>query len=320
MLSSSRAPIKVGISACLLGEPVRFNGGHKESRLCSETLARHFEFIPVCPEVAIGLGTPRQPIRLVGDPDHPRAVGSVHAELDVTDALTAYGQQVATELHDICGFVLMQKSPSCGMERVKVYQANGHPIEGGGSGLFAHALMQARPDLPIEEDGRLNDPVLRENFLTRIFAYAEWQRLVASGLTRKALVEFHSRYKYQLLATDPVQYKALGRLVATVGKQPLEAFAPSYFSQLMAALKKTASRGTHTNVLQHLSGYLKRDLGTQDKQELQRLIDQYREGVVPLVVPMTLLKHHFRRHPDRYVATQVYLQPHPEDLSLRNGI
>jgi len=320
MLSSSRAPIKVGISACLLGEPVRFNGGHKESRLCSETLARHFEFVPVCPEVAIGLGTPRQPIRLVGDPDHPRAVGSVHAELDVTDALTAYGQQVATELHDICGFVLMQKSPSCGMERVKVYQANGHPIEGGGSGLFAHALMQARPDLPIEEDGRLNDPVLRENFLTRIFAYAEWQRLVASGLTRKALVEFHSRYKYQLLATDPVQYKALGRLVATVGKQPLEAFAPSYFSQLMAALKKTASRGTHTNVLQHLSGYLKRDLGTQDKQELQRLIDQYREGVVPLVVPMTLLKHHFRRHPDRYVATQVYLQPHPEDLSLRNGI
>lgn len=320
MLSSSRAPIKVGISACLLGEPVRFNGGHKESRLCSETLARHFEFVPVCPEVAIGLGTPRQPIRLVGDPDHPRAVGSVHAELDVTDALTAYGQQVATELHDICGFVLMQKSPSCGMERVKVYQANGHPIEGGGSGLFAHALMQARPDLPIEEDGRLNDPVLRENFLTRIFAYAEWQRLVASGLTRKALVEFHSRYKYQLLATDPVQYKALGRLVATVGKQPLEAFAPSYFSQLMAALKKTASRGTHTNVLQHLSGYLKRDLGTQDKQELQRLIDQYREGVVPLVVPMTLLKHHFRRHPDRYVVTQVYLQPHPEDLSLRNGI
>ena len=320
MLSSSRAPIKVGISACLLGEPVRFNGGHKESRLCSETLARHFEFVPVCPEVAIGLGTPRQPIRLVGDPDHPRAVGSVHAELDVTDALSAYGRQVATELHDICGFVLMQKSPSCGMERVKVYQANGHPIEGGGSGLFAHALMQARPDLPIEEDGRLNDPVLRENFLTRIFAYAEWQRLVASGVTRKALVEFHSRYKYQLMATDPVQYKALGRLVATVGKQPLEAFAPSYFSQMMAALKKTASRGTHTNVLQHLSGYLKRDLGTQDKQELQRLIDQYREGVVPLVVPMTLLKHHFRRHPDRYVATQVYLQPHPEDLSLRNGI
>ncbi len=320
MPHSARPPIKVGISACLLGSPVRFNGGHKESRLCSETLASHFEFVPVCPEVAIGLGTPREPIRLVGEPDSPRAVGSVHAERDVTDALIAYGNRVAAELQDLSGFILMQKSPSCGMERVKVYQANGHPVDGGGSGLFARALMKARPDLPIEEDGRLNDPVLRENFLTRVFAHAEWQRLVAAGLTARALVEFHSRYKYQLMATDPLQYKALGRLVATVGKQPLETFAPAYFSQLMRALKKTASRGTHSNVLQHLSGYLKHDIGQDDKQELQRLISQYRQGIIPLVVPMTLLKHHFRRHPDRYIATQAYLQPHPEDLSLRNGI
>lgn len=320
MTDSLRPTIKIGISSCLLGNPVRFNGGHKESRLCSETLAHHFEFVPVCPEVAIGLGTPREPIRLVGDPDSPRAVGTKHPELDVTEALTAYGKRIASELTDVSGYILMQKSPSCGMERVKVYQANGHPVEGGGSGLFAHALMQARPDLPIEEDGRLNDPVLRENFLTRIFAYAEWQRLLEAGLTRKRLVEFHSRYKYQLMATDPLQYKALGQRVATVGNTPLEAFAPAYFSQLMSALKTTASRGTHSNVLQHLSGYLKRDLEREDKQELQRLIAQYREGIVPLVVPLTLLKHHFRRHPDRYIANQAYMQPHPEDLSLRNGI
>lgn len=320
MTDSLRPTIKIGISSCLLGNPVRFNGGHKESRLCSETLAHHFEFVPVCPEVAIGLGTPREPIRLVGDPDSPRAVGTKHPELDVTEALTAYGKRIASELTDLSGYILMQKSPSCGMERVKVYQANGHPVEGGGSGLFAHALMQARPDLPIEEDGRLNDPVLRENFLTRIFAYAEWQRLLEAGLTRKRLVEFHSRYKYQLMATDPLQYKALGQRVATVGNTPLEAFAPAYFSQLMSALKTTASRGTHSNVLQHLSGYLKRDLEREDKQELQRLIAQYREGIVPLVVPLTLLKHHFRRHPDRYIANQAYMQPHPEDLSLRNGI
>ncbi|MGE6661185.1 YbgA family protein [Pseudomonas sp. NPDC077408] len=320
MPNASRPAIKVGISACLLGSPVRFNGGHKESRLCSETLAKHFQFVAVCPEVAIGLGTPREPIRLIGDPDSPRAVGTVHPELDVSEALTAYGKQIARELGDISGYILMQKSPSCGMERVKVYQANGHPIDGGGSGLFAHALMQARPDLPIEEDGRLNDPVLRENFLTRIFAYAEWQRLLEAGLTRKALVEFHSRHKYQLMATNPLQYKALGQMVATVGNKPLDEFAPVYFSRLMAALKTTASRGTHSNVLQHLSGYLKNDLCGDDKQELQRLISQYREGIVPLVVPMTLLKHHFRRHPDRYVASQVYMQPHPEDLSLRNGI
>jgi uncharacterized protein YbgA (DUF1722 family)/uncharacterized protein YbbK (DUF523 family) len=320
MIHSARPLIKIGISACLLGNPVRFNGGHKESRLCSETLARHFAFVPICPEVAIGLGTPREPIRLVGDPASPRAVGTVHPNRDVSDALTAYGEYIAAEQDDISGYILMQKSPSCGMERVKVYQANNHPIDGGGTGLFARALMEARPDLPVEEDGRLNDPVLRENFLTRIFAYAEWQRLLRLGLTRKALVEYHSRYKYQLMATDPQQYKALGQLVATVGNAPLDEFAPPYFSQLMAALKKTASRGNHSNVLQHLCGYLKRDLEREDKQELQRLITQYREGIVPLVVPLTLLKHHFRRHPDRYVANQAYLQPHPEDLSLRNGI
>ncbi|WP_413043585.1 YbgA family protein [Pseudomonas sp. YJ42] len=320
MLTPSRPVIKIGISACLLGSPVRFNGGHKESRLCSETLARHFEFVPICPEVAIGLGTPREPIRLVGEPTNPRAVGTVHPELDVSDALTAYGERIAAELDDLSGYILMQKSPSCGMERVKVYQANGHPVDGGGSGLFARALMQAWPDLPVEEDGRLNDPVLRENFLSRVFAHAEWQRLRDTGLTRKALVDFHSRYKYQLMATDPLQYKALGRMVATIGKMPLDEFAPTYFRQLMQALKKTASRGNHSNVLQHLSGYLKRDIGSEDKQELQHLITQYREGVVPLVVPLTLLKHHFRRHPDRYVANQAYLQPHPENLSLRNAI
>lgn len=320
MTQPSRPTIKIGISACLLGNPVRFNGGHKESRLCSDTLARHFEFVPICPEVAIGLGTPREPIRLVGDPASPRAVGTVHTERDVSDALTAYGEQIAAERDDLSGYILMQKSPSCGMERVKVYQSNGHPIDGGGTGLFARVLIEARPDLPIEEDGRLNDPVLRENFLTRVFAYAEWQRLLRLGLTRKALVDFHSRYKYQLMATDPQQYKALGQRVATIGNTPLDEFAPPYFSQLMAALKKTASRGNHSNVLQHLSGYLKHDLGREDKQELQHLITQYRDGIVPLVVPLTLLKHHFRRHPDRYVANQAYLQPHPEDLSLRNGI
>ena len=320
MTHSQRPTIKLGISACLLGQPVRFNGGHKQSQLCSEPLARHFEFVPVCPEVAIGLGTPREPIRLVGDAANPRAVGTVRRELDVTEPLIAYGKKIAADLDDICGYILMQKSPSCGMERVKVYQENGNPVKGGGAGLFARALAEARPDLPIEEDGRLNDPVLRENFLTRVFAYAEWQQLLASGLTPKAIVDFHSRFKYQLMATSPAHYKALGQRVATLGSQPLEEFAAAYFSELMVALKKPASRGTHSNVLQHLVGYLKRHLGGDDKQEMQQLISLYRDGIVPLVVPLTLLKHHFRRFPDRYIARQIYLQPHPEDLSLRNGI
>jgi uncharacterized protein YbgA (DUF1722 family)/uncharacterized protein YbbK (DUF523 family) len=317
---SSSHSIRIGISACLLGAPVRFNGGHKQSQLCSEVLARHFEFVAVCPEVAIGMGTPREAIRLVGDPAAPRAQGSRRPELDVTRELDAYGQRIASELTDICGYILMQKSPSCGMQRVKVYQDNGYPAEGGGSGLFAAALMRARPDLPVEEDGRLNDPVLRENFLTRVFAYAEWQRLLAAGITPKALIGYHSRYKYQLMANSPEHYRRLGRLLADLGRQDLPGLAAEYFSELMQGLRVTATRGTHSNVLQHLLGYLKKALSREEKHEMQQLIEQYRSGIVPLVVPLTLIKHHFRRHPDQYVASQAYLQPHPEDLSLRNAI
>lgn len=320
MSNVASKPLKLGISACLLGAQVRYNGGHKESRLCSETLASHFEFVPLCPEAAIGLGIPREPIRLVGDPAAPRAVGTVHPERDHTQALADYGTRMAVELHDICGYILMQKSPSCGMERVKVYRDNGYPAEGGGSGIFAATLARLRPDLPIEEDGRLNDAVLRENFLTRVFAYAEWQRLLASGLSRKAICDFHARYKYQLMASNPEQYKALGRQLADLGRHDPAEFGPRYFSQLMAALKRCATRGTHSNVLQHLSGYLKRALSSDERQEIAQLIEQYRRGIVPLVVPLTLLKHHFRRHPDDYVARQAYLQPHPENLSLRNAL
>ena len=319
-MSVTTDTIKIGISACLLGQPVRYNGGHKASSLCREVLARHFEFVPLCPEQAIGLGVPREPIRLVGDPQNPRAVGTVNPELDVSEALTAYGRDAAEQLHDISGYILMQKSPSCGMERVKVYQDNGHPVEGGGRGLFAAALMRARPDLPVEEDGRLNDPVLRENFITRVFAYAQWQRLLQAGLTRKALINVHEQYKYQLMATSRVHYQELGRAVARIAETPLEDFAPRYFSQLMSALRQPASRGSHSNVLQHIAGYLKRALSPAEKQELHQVIEQYRLGIVPLVVPMTLLKHHFRRHPHAYIERQAYLQPHPETLSLRNAL
>ena len=312
--------IKVGISACLLGAPVRFNGGHKQSHLCKTVLAQYFEYVSVCPEQAIGLGTPREPIRLVGDTLKPRAVGTVNSELDVTDALTAYGQQTAAQLTDLCGFILMQKSPSCGMERVKVYQYSGHTAEHGGVGLFAAALMQAKPNLPVEEDGRLNDPVLRENFMTRVFAYAQWRELLSSGLTLKKLYDFHARYKYQLMANSPADCTALGRMLANSKKERLGILANNYFSLFMSALKKIANRGSHTNVLQHLSGYVKKSLDSADKRELQILIQQYRDSIVPLIVPLTLLKHHFNRHPDRYIAEQVYLQPHPENLSLRNAI
>ncbi|MCD5997217.1 DUF1722 domain-containing protein [Pseudomonas sp. CDFA 602] len=311
---------KLGISACLMGAEVRFNGGHKESHLCTRALSEYFDFIQACPEVAIGMGIPREPIRLVGDAETPRALGTVNRELDVTDALAEYGTRMAEELGDICGYIFMQKSPSCGLERVKVYRENGAPVDGGGRGIYAQAFCERHPNLPVEEDGRLNDAVLRENFVTRVFAYSAWQQLLKNGVTRRALTEFHSRYKYQLMANDPVQYKALGKMLGSMGRSDPNEIAPQYFSELMAALKKCATRRTHTNVLQHLTGYLKQTISAEDKQEIQQLIGQYHQGIVPLIVPLTLLKHHFRQHPDPYVALQVYMQPHPENLSLRNAI
>ena len=322
MASTVSAPHKpkIAISACLLGAQVRFNGGHKESRLCSQALNQYFEFVPLCPEVAIGLGIPRQPIRLVGDPAQPQAVGSVQSTLNVTRPLHDYAVQMAAAHSDICGYIFMQKSPSCGLERVKVYQDGGRPAELSGRGIYARTFCEANPDLPVEEDGRLNDPVLRENFMTRVYAYSAWQELCKQGITRRSLTEFHARYKYQLMAHHPVQYKILGSLLGSLGKQDPKDIAPHYFRELMKALRKCATRRTHTNVLQHISGYLKQSISPEDKQEVQQLIAQYLHGIVPLVEPLTLLKHHFRLHPHPYIAHQVYLQPHPENLSLRNAI
>lgn len=311
---------KLGISACLLGEEVRYNGGHKLSRFCTQVLGEYVDFVPVCPEVAVGLGTPREPIRLVGSAAAPRAVGTVHSELDVTEPLTRYGERMADDLGEICGYIFMHKSPSCGLERVKVYGESGVPVPEGGRGLYAQAFCAKRPDLPVEEDGRLCDPVLRENFLVRVYTYAHWQYLLAQGLTKGRLLAFHARYKYQLMANHPQQYKALGQLLGSMGNTDVEEIAGRYFSELMTALRRCATRGTHTNVLQHIAGYLRTSLDGAGRQEVQALIDQYREGVVPLVVPLTLLKHLFRLHPHPYIAEQVYLQPHPEKLSLRNAI
>lgn len=320
MHEAAHAKPKIAISACLMGEEVRYNGGHKQSRYCRDMLSGYFDFISVCPEVAVGLGVPRQPIRLVGALGAVRARGTVDASLDVTEALAAYARTMAEQLGDICGYIFMQKSPSCGVERVKVYREDGIPHFESASGIYAKVFCESRPDLPVEEEGRLCDPVLRENFIVRVYAYSAWQQLLARGLSRRALTEFHARYKYQLMASNPLQYKALGKLLSMAGPASLEEVAGQYFSALMQALKRCATRGTHTNVLMHISGYLRHCLNASDKAELGRLIVQYRDGIVPLVVPLTLLKHLFRLHPDPYIAQQVYLQPHPENLSLRNAI
>lgn len=320
-MSASTPGIKLGISACLLGEQVRFDGGHKRHDFIHDTLSRYFSFVPVCPEVAIGLGIPREPIRLVATAGVVRAVGTRNPEMDVTSALRDHAAQTAAGLDDISGYIFKKGSPSCGMERVKVYHVNGMP-QAQGRGIYADELLRRMPLLPAEEEGRLEDPVLRENFIERVFIYHRWQRLSRAILTPAALVEFHTEHKYAILSRGQTAYRQLGRLVAHAGGKNT-AFAElcdEYIALLMHTLVKPAKRGHHANVLMHMMGYLKNRLEPQDKQDLLRHIDDYRRGIVPLVVPLTLLNHFLRKHPDRYLQRQRYLLPYPDQLSLRNSI
>ncbi|MGC8853453.1 MAG: YbgA family protein [Halothiobacillaceae bacterium] len=314
--------IPVGISSCLLGEEVRFDGGHKRDNYIIRTLGQFFHFVPFCPEMAIGLGTPRQSLRLIKIDGVVRVRGNKDHDLDVTDALRTTGRAQAERHPELCGYILKSKSPSCGMERVTLYEGwtNDRPPEKKGVGQFAEVFMNARPELPCEEEGRLGDPILRDNFITRVFTLHRWRRMVHEGLSAAALLDFHTRHKLLILAHHPQTYTALGRLLANLRQVDLEPLAADYLLTLMRGLKHIASRGKNANVLQHLAGYLRDELDGGDREELARIIDDYREGRVPLIVPITLLRHHFRRHPHPYVAGQVYLEPHPPELMLRNGV
>jgi uncharacterized protein YbgA (DUF1722 family)/uncharacterized protein YbbK (DUF523 family) len=315
-----RTPIRIGISSCLLGELVRFDGQHKRDAYITGTLAAHFTFVPVCPEVAIGLGVPRQPIRLVADgAAPPRALGVRDPALDASAALRAYGRRMAAELDDLSGYLFKRASPSCGMERVKVYRPEGGAPSVRGVGIYAEAFMAAQPLLPVEEEGRLGDPTLRENFIERVYAYHRWRALLAAGLSPARLVAFHECHKLALLAHGAEPGRRLGRLVAEAGRRPLAGLREAYGAAFMALLRRKATPRSHANVLQHLQGYLKRVLDAGDKAELGETIEAYRTGQVPLIVPLTLLKHHFRRHPHPYVAGQTYLESHPAELLLRSG-
>lgn len=315
-------PIRLGISSCLLGQRVRFDGNHKCDTYITRTLGRYFEFVPVCPEVAVGLGVPRQPIRLIGDPAAPRAVGVRDTSRDVTDELTAYGRRIARELVDkgtVSGYILKGKSPSCGMQRVKVFPGKGR-TPGSGRGIYAAALMEAHPPLPVEEEGRLADPLLRENFIERVCAYRRWQDMADAGLSAARLIEFHTVHKLSIMAHGPEHYRRLGRLVSRLTRASVRTRADEYIQGFMEALRHRATRKRHAKVLMHLAGYLKRELDGADKAELLAVIDAYRMGRVPLCVPVTLLRHHFCRHPHPYVERQVYLSPHPQELMLRNAL
>ena len=316
---SEHRRIRVGISSCLLGAAVRYDGGHKRDAYITGTLARHFEFVPVCPEVAIGLGTPRPPIRLVRIGGEVRVQGRADPRLDVGDALRDFARSTAARLGGgISGYLFKRASPSCGMERVKVYDAKGMPA-GRGAGAYADALMAAMPLLPCEEEGRLGDPGLRENFIERVFVFDRWQRLNRAGFTPAKLVAFHTAHKFLVLAHNQSAYRRMGRLVARAGEPGLDGLAAEYARELMTALARRATPGRHANVLEHLFGFVSRHLDAADRAEMVEILADYRAGLLPRVVPLVLLRHHFRRHPNPYVEGQVYLDPHPREIMLRNA-
>ncbi|AIJ07167.1 MULTISPECIES: YbgA family protein [Edwardsiella] len=312
--------IPVGISACLLGQAVRFDGGHRRFAFAADTLAPFFHFLPLCPEMGIGLPSPRPALRLTRrDASSPVAlVNSRDPALDYTAAMADFAARQLPQLQSLCGFILCARSPSCGMERVKVYTP--HEARKSGMGLFAAALMAAMPWLPVEEDGRLSDGALRENFIARVYALHEFNQLWPSGLSRGALVAFHSRYKLLLLAHSQPAYRALGRMVAEIGQWPsTAAFATEYRHRLMALMRQPASRRNHTNVLQHVQGYFSPRLNPAQRAELSQLILQYRQGIQPLLAPLTLINHYLREYPDDYLASQRYFSPYPDALRLRYG-
>lgn len=316
-----KLPIRLGISACLLGEAVRYDGGHKRNAFLVDTLGALVEWVPVCPEVEMGMPTPREPIRLVQIGTATRLVG-IESGADHTAAMQRFARRRVAELHDreLCGYVLKKDSPSCGMERVKVYPAAGGQPAKRGRGLFAAALLQGFSWLPVEEEGRLHDPRLRENFIERVFAYHRLRQLFRARWRIGDLVAFHTAHKLQLLAHSPSDYQQLGRLVAAAKQIARGELRRQYEEQFMRALSKPATVRRHVNVLQHVLGYYKKQLDSAARGELLDVIADYRSGLVPLIVPITLLRHYARRLAVTYLLGQTYLEPHPKELLLRNHV
>jgi uncharacterized protein YbgA (DUF1722 family)/uncharacterized protein YbbK (DUF523 family) len=310
--------IKLGISSCLLGNKVRYDGGHKLDPFLVNTVGQFVEYVPVCPEVEAGFPIPREAFRLVGDPAGPRLV-TRQGGIDSTPQMERWiaKKLPLLEKENLCGFIFKSKSPSSGMERVKVYNEKGM-AEKNGVGIFARALMERLPLLPVEEEGRLQDIQLRENFIVRIFAYRRWRELLAGGATAGSLVDFQRRHKLLLMAHSPEMARRLGKLVAAAGSRPAAGLFAEYEKLLLTALKQKATVRKNVNVLQHMFGYFKKQLDDFEKKELLAVIENYRKNLVPLIVPLTLLKHYIDKFREPYLKDQYYLDPHPLELKLRN--
>lgn len=312
--------IRLGISSCLLGRNVRYDGGHQLDHFLTDTLGRFVEWVPVCPEVEYGLPVPRDAMRLVGDPESPRLM-TIRTGIDHTDGMMRWAHRRLPQLEkeDLCGFIFKSRSPSSGMRGVKVYTPSGMPSTRG-VGIFAGAFMKKLPLVPVEDDGRLHDPALRENFIERIFVFKRWKGFKREGGALRDLIAFHSGHKLLILAHSPKHYTRLGRLVAEGKKHKPEALHAEYIATLMEGLRAVATAKKNTNVLAHILGYFRRHLSDDERKEMVDLIEMYHKGLVPLVVPVTLFKHYVRKYDEPYLGSQYYLNPHPAELMLRNHV
>lgn len=311
---------RLGISSCLLGHKVRFDGGHKRDVFLTDLLGKFVEWITVCPEFEVGMGIPRESVRLTGNPSAPSMVAERSGK-DWTEAMNRFSAHRVSQLRqlDLSGYVFKKNSPSCGMERVRVYSVKGMPARQG-RGLFASALMNELPLLPCEEEGRLGDSALRENFIERVFAYRRWQDLHSTKKSLRALIEFHTRHKFLLLAHDETRYRRLGRIVAAAKKTPLAEVYNDYGHNFMQALTVRATAKKHVNVLEHMLGYCSPQLSPDERQEMISIIHDFRRGMVPLIVPVTLLRHYIKKYQVTYLLDQFYLEPNPKELMLRNHV
>ncbi len=320
MLNFAKLPIRLGISRCLLGEPVRFDGGHKRDTFLVDVLGRHVEWVPVCPEMEIGLGTPRESLRLVGSSPRPHLI-TIKTGHDHTQAMEAFSKRKLQELDSmgLCGFVFKKNSPSCGLERVRIYNRHGMPNRNG-IGLFTRAFRESFPLLPVEEEGRLLDLSLRENFIARVFGYHRWREFMRTEPDTSAMIQFHTRHKYLLLSHSRKHYEQLGHLVAHARRYTPAGLAVRYGHDFLEALAIKATVRKHTNVLQHIVGHLKKILSASQRVELTGVIEDYRNRLVPLVAPLVLLKHFIENYHVTYLKDQVYLDPYPKEFMLRSNV
>jgi uncharacterized protein YbgA (DUF1722 family)/uncharacterized protein YbbK (DUF523 family) len=312
------AAITLGISTCLLGERVRWNGGHKLDRFLTDTFGQFVQYCPICPEAECGFGIPREPLRLVGDPHAPRLV-TARTQQDHTERMLRWTRRRVRELEreDLSGFIVKGASPSCGLKGVKVYNEQGVP-KASGAGLFVRVFMDHFPLLPVEDEGRLHDLSLRENFIERVFTTKRWREFLGRKRSRGALVQFHAEHKLLILSHSPGYYRRMGRLVAQGAGMPIGALYQAYQQLLVEAFRLKATPAKHYNCLQHITGYFKKQLSSDSRQELLEVIEHYREGHVPLIVPITLINHFVRLFDEPYLQQQYYLHPHPLELRLRN--